>query len=115
MEGALFADDGRRVLSWGWGSVRVWDAGWSLPRASNNDLIEEVCRTKLHGNESRLDSPFVNGRGEKIFYTSVRRITREDAAFAPILRARVGEDVCQPTPFMDPALNLLRKWSRAFG
>jgi len=95
---AMFELGGERWLSWGSdGTVRVWDASWSLPRSSNRSLIAEVCGRKLRGTEAVLITPFVNGNGRTITSDSVRRISTADAAFAPILRKRVGEDVC-PSP-----------------
>jgi hypothetical protein len=57
-------------------------------------LIAEVCARKLRGTEALLSTPFVNGSGETVTHDSVRRISEADADFAPILRERVGEDVC---------------------
>lgn len=78
-KGVLVQDDS--------GDTRVWDVSWTEPRESNRELIDEVCARKLVGPEWTHGLFFVNG-------ASVRRISAGDAQFAPILRDRVGEDVC---------------------
>ena len=95
--GAMIDSTGKRVLSWNKASqwVRVHDVGWSVPRRSNRELIAEVCARTLRGPETLRSTPFVNGSGNVITHDSVRRISQA-ADFAPLLRARVGEDVCAP-------------------
>jgi WD40 repeat protein len=79
---ADFTADGKGVLliEQGGGSVRQWDVGFTAPRRDTAALVAEVCASKL--------------RGPDAFGRSVRRITPEDAEAAPLLRGRVGEDVC---------------------
>jgi WD40 repeat protein len=79
---ADFTADGKGVLliEQGGGNVRQWDVGFTAPRRDTEALVAEVCANKLRG-------PDAGGR-------SVRRITPEDAEAAPLLRGRVGEDVC---------------------
>jgi len=96
VRGAAFDPDGRRVLSWSFdGTARVWDASWSVPRASNRSLVAEVCERTLQGPDAPLPSGFTNGRGERVGFASIRRISSADARSAPLLRDRIGEDVCR--------------------
>jgi WD40 repeat protein len=86
---------GDRIVSFGLSPARIWDVSWTVPRDSNRTFIAEVCERILPGSESTLASPFTNGRGEAISNASIRRITMSDALAAPVLRDRVGEDVCR--------------------
>jgi len=98
--GSTFDRTGKRVLSWSDDNgARVWDVGWSVPRPSNQALIQEVCERKLRGPAIELDKHFINGSGKKITHDSVRQISAADAAFAPILSDRVGENVCARSPW----------------
>lgn len=115
VEGATFDEEGGAVLSWGAdGIAQVLKVGWTVPRSSNRALINEVCERKLRGPDSPVARPNRNGAGAKITQDSVRRISQADAQFAPILRDRVGEDVCAPTPWWkDPGWRVLRAFGTA--
>ena len=93
--GAVFAADRQRALSWDdAGVMSVWDVSWSVPRTSNAALIAEVCERKLRGTD--LPRGFTSDRsGETRAIDSVRRISVGDVLAAPLLRDRVGEDVCR--------------------
>jgi WD40 repeat protein len=91
--GAEFSPAGDEIVSWGDdGTARLWDVSWSTPRRSNQSLINEVCDRVLRGPDVAAvwGSPYnstATGR-------SVRRISALDAVAVPLLRDRVGEDVC---------------------
>jgi len=94
VEDAIVTPSGERVLARSDDqTVSEWDVGWAVPRPSNRALIEEVCARKLRGTEVQIAT---NDDGETGVQPSIRRITTADAVFAPVLRDRVGEDVCAP-------------------
>jgi hypothetical protein len=62
----------------------------------------------------RLDAPFVNGRGDRVAHASIRRVSVADATFAPILRDRVGEDVCSAPGPVAAMIDALARLFRGF-
>lgn len=81
-DAVAFADDGARVwVRGGGGAVFEWPTPWlagpgDRAAAGAPPLLADACARKL-------------GAG-------LARLTEEDAAGAPVLRGRVGEDVCNP-------------------
>jgi hypothetical protein len=108
VRGGLFSRDGGRVLSWSNdGTARVWDVRWSIARASNRSLIAEVCDRKLR--ESVAPASSAQPDGGTLPDASIRRITPLDAAAAPMLSGRVGEDVCRSSDWLSETAEWLTR------
>lgn len=97
--GVAFDSTGERLVVWGRnGLARIWDVSWTVPRASNSELVAEVCKAKLAGNETP-ESGHAGGR----LMNSVRRLDMADTRFAPILQEQIGADVCANPSWFVPA------------
>lgn len=74
-------------------TVGVWPIPWlagpgDRAAAGAPTLLDAVCEGKLAG--------------------GLQRLTEQDVRGAPVLRDRVGEDVCQPAGLLDQILRLMR-------
>ena len=74
---ASFSPDGKKVVTASRDkTARIWDVRW-LTQFHGSELVTAVCKEKLKG---------------------ASKLTAEDVGKAPILRGRVGEDVCSHQP-----------------
>jgi WD40 repeat protein len=109
---AAFARDGKRVLSYSIdnGTVSTWNASWLGPQHSSRALIGEVCQRTLREPEM-LAATSARERGPETVttHTSLRRISASDALAAPILRDRIGQDVCASSRSFSEVVQWVRR------
>ncbi|MGD9981960.1 MAG: TIR domain-containing protein [Hyphomonadaceae bacterium] len=104
--GVQWRPDGQAVLSWGESRApQIWLQPWMSHSDNLNTWAREVCDAQLRGDAMERQLP------EGVNWVGVRRISQEDAALAPILRGREGEDVCAWRPkWYDRVLDFLFGW-----
>jgi WD40 repeat protein len=91
--GAVFSSDERRILTWSWDqTARLWDVDWAMRDPQDPGFVAELCKRSFLGDSIRPTESASEPR------VGVRHIDVRDAAAAPILRARLGEDVCAAPP-----------------
>ncbi|WP_300998373.1 TIR domain-containing protein [Hyphomonas sp.] len=102
--GAAFSDDEARILTWSWdNTARLWDVKWAKKLRAMPEDVAQLCDLRLRGSLANADndakSPFPRLLDEQI------------VAAAPMLRGRVGEDVCAAPklPWWDAPLQSLMK------
>lgn len=104
--GASWRADGQAVLTWGEDrAARIWLQPWMTHSEGLNAWAGEICDAKLRGRAIERQG------ADGATWIGVRRISAEDAALAPILRGREGEDVCAWRPaWYDRVLDFLLGW-----
>jgi WD40 repeat protein len=93
--GAVFSKDESRILTWSDdGTARLWDVKWALRDMAEPDFVLDLCREKLVGASVQVGAT----PSDADVLVGIRHISTLEAEAAPILRDRVGEDVCAPPP-----------------
>ena len=98
-----FSPNGDRLASASYNIAKIWDVN-RAEELRGETLVQDVCENDLLGQDQQeLDvRGHTTGR-----VTSIRRLTAADVKNIPLLRDRVGDDVCEAPSFWEEARDAL--------